>query len=66
MSTPALNICHKNQLWTLVKKVGEHYKEDLDFLKEYAKEVYEGNEIMAAIECFKDLLNQVSPESFKL
>lgn len=66
MSKTALDICHKNQLWTLVKKVGQHYQEDSEFLKEYAKDIYENGNILQAIDCFKDLVKQFTPETFKL
>ncbi len=57
----SINIANKNALWSLIKTVGHLYGEDDDFLKEYAKDVYETNlaDLPRAIECFKILRDEV-------
>lgn len=51
----ALNIAKRNELYSLIKKVGLCYGENIDFLREYAKEVFENNDIDKSIACFRDL-----------
>jgi len=58
----AVIIAKKNQLWSLIKRVGAYYHEDLEFIKEYAKDVYENNDVDEAIKCFEDLLKQTEPK----
>lgn len=54
-----LNLAKKNELWSLIKKLAEYWQEqDESFIKEYAKEVYETNNLDSAIKCFKDLNDQ--------
>jgi hypothetical protein len=51
----------KNRLWSLIKTICELIGEDEEFIREYAKEVYNANleDVDGAIECFKDLLEQL-------
>lgn len=51
----ALQIVKKNQLFSLIKKVGLYYGEDIDSLREYAKEVFANNDLDEALACFIDL-----------
>lgn len=54
----ALGISKRNELYSLIKKVGLHFGEDIDILREYAKEVLENNDIDKSIACFRDLAEQ--------
>lgn len=61
----------KNELWCLIKKLGEHWCEDENFIREYGAEVFSfwENDLTRAIECFKNLVGQckwVSPRDFKM
>jgi hypothetical protein len=51
----AVSIAKKNELYSLIKTVGLRYGEELDSLREYAKEVFENHDIDKAIACFRDL-----------
>lgn len=64
----ALRVSQKNELWSLIKRLCEMNGEDSDFLKEYAKEVYENNadNIGSAIECFKNLIEQHNQIYYKI
>ena len=49
-------ICQRNELWLLIKKVSEHYKGDnKEWLKEYARTILLNNSMDAALRCFRDL-----------
>ncbi len=51
----AVSIAKKNELYSLIKTVGLRYGEEIEPLREYAKEVYENNDIDKSIACFRDL-----------
>lgn len=51
-------IAKKHELWSLIRRVGNHYGEDQEFIKEYAKEVFEQNDLQKALDCFRDLFAQ--------
>lgn len=58
----ALWIAKKNELCNLIKIVSDGYGgDDVDWLRDYAKEVIDAHQddIMPAIECFKDLERQL-------
>lgn len=67
---PAIKTAMKTELWAKIKRVGEIYDEDPQFIKEYAKEVYERNlgDLTDSLECFRDLVIQgelIYPEKKK-
>ncbi len=47
----------KKQLFMLIRDVGIAYGEDLEWLREYATDVYEkySNDLDSALECFENL-----------
>ena len=51
-------IARKHELWSLIRRVGNHYGEDQEFLKSYAKEVFDKNDLQKALDCFRDLYQQ--------
>ena len=65
MNNRALQTAKKMQLWGLIKKVGQLYAEDEDILQEYGKEVYNSNDIDAAISCFQNLIESTKYGIFK-
>lgn len=52
----AVLIAKKLQLWAAIRQLGEFYNEDKEFTAQYAKDVYESNDIEEALRCFTDLL----------
>lgn len=61
MSDP-LEKVKKNHLWSLIRRVGTYYDEDLEFVREYAREIYEAGNVDEAIQCFSDLVCQLKEE----
>jgi hypothetical protein len=52
----ALDVCKRNELWTLIKKVSQHYGgDDQEELKALAKEMVKNYSIDEALTCFRDL-----------
>lgn len=53
-------IANKHILLGLIRKLGEIYKEDSDFTRQYAIDVYNMNKesMDKAIECFRKLIQQ--------
>lgn len=51
-------IVKKNELWSLIKRLGKIYGEDEHFITEYAQDVYHAHshEIDNAIKLFKNLI----------
>lgn len=58
MAKDAIHYCKKQELWALIRELGRLYDENDEYLREYAKEVYEDNleDLDRAIECFRDLV----------
>jgi hypothetical protein len=55
----AADICKRNELWSLIKKVSHYYGgDDSEWLKEYAKEMLNGYSLDDALTCFRDLASQ--------
>ena len=59
MNDDPLTKVKKNHLWSLIRRVATYYDEDTDFIREYAKEVYEAGNVDEAINCFNDLVDQI-------
>lgn len=59
MKRSTLDTCKRNELWALIRKVGNHYNEDNEYLKEYAKELVENHDIEKALICFRDLATRL-------
>ncbi|HJY22036.1 MAG TPA: hypothetical protein VJ279_04075 [Hanamia sp.] len=56
----AIETCKRNELWTLIKKVSNHYGgDDLDELKAFAKGVVENYTLDEALACFRDVIKLV-------
>lgn len=57
----ALDIAKKNELYALIKAVGDYHGEEIEFLRLYAKDCVTtyANDLDAAIACFKDLKSQI-------
>lgn len=51
----------KNELWGLIKIIGNYWNEPKNSLSAYASQVYEANkhDLNIAIACFRDLVKQV-------
>jgi hypothetical protein len=56
--TRALEIAKRNEVFSLIKKVGDRYGEDIDFLREYAKEIIQNNDLDRLLLCFRDLVEK--------
>ncbi len=55
----AEQIAKRHELFALIKKYGLHYKEDIEFLREYAKDVVANYDLDEALLCFRDLNEQI-------
>jgi Flp pilus assembly CpaF family ATPase len=55
----ALYIAKKNELASIIKKIGRHYGENIDDLKEYFNEILEKHDIDKALNCFKDVAEMI-------
>lgn len=53
-------LCKRNELKSLIYKLGEMTGEDVDFLNEYANDIAQRNkdDLDVAIQCFRDLIKQ--------
>jgi len=54
----AMHYAKKQELWALIRELGRLYDENDEFLRVYAKEVYEANleDLDRAVLCFRDLI----------
>lgn len=52
----AIEICKRNELWGLIKKVSEYYGgDDKEWLREYSRELLKNNTLDAALACMRDI-----------
>lgn len=52
----SIEICLRNELWGLIKKVSANYGgDDIDWLKEYARDMLKNNTLQAAVKCFREI-----------
>ncbi len=59
MSKAAIDVCKRNELWALIKRVSQHHGgDDPEWLKEYAREMLQNHSLDDALACFRDLATQ--------
>lgn len=56
----AIWICKKNEIACHIRKLFQHYGEDMDYFEEYLSDVMK-HDANQALECFRELVKQINP-----